>query len=136
VLAAVHTLTGTMQRNVLRYRRALPNGGWRLLQGPADIFVVCSSFTQPRESHFSCVTAFHFYIRCPARDWYYPQHSMGPQRDRRSWHLLHHPRRYCSNRRTRGRIDHSRMNLPLQCRGWLFRNTNLLLTRLSLSIHS
>jgi hypothetical protein len=45
-----HTLTGTVQRNVLRYRRALPNGGWRLLRGPADIYMVRSSFTASRIS--------------------------------------------------------------------------------------
>ncbi|KAF8267854.1 hypothetical protein EI94DRAFT_1579640 [Lactarius quietus] len=27
-------------RNVLRYRKALPNGGWRLLQRPADIYML------------------------------------------------------------------------------------------------
>jgi len=27
-------------RNVLRYRRALPRGGWNLLQGPADIYML------------------------------------------------------------------------------------------------
>jgi len=29
-----------VQRNVLRYRRALPNGDWRLLRGPADIYML------------------------------------------------------------------------------------------------
>ena len=83
--------TGTVQRNVLRHRRALPNGGWILLRGPIDIYMVRSSFSASRESHFSCVTAFSVYIRYPGSDGLYPQHSMGPQWDRRSWLLLHHP---------------------------------------------
>ena len=36
-----------MQRNVLRYRRALPNGGWKLLRVPADIYMVCSILLEP-----------------------------------------------------------------------------------------
>jgi hypothetical protein len=39
------------------YKEALPNGGWKLLQGPSDIYMVRSISIQPRESHFSCVTA-------------------------------------------------------------------------------
>ncbi|KAH9978832.1 hypothetical protein BGW80DRAFT_1249122 [Lactifluus volemus] len=33
-------LTNAAQRNVLRYRKVLPNGGWRLLQTPADIYLL------------------------------------------------------------------------------------------------
>ena len=51
------TLTGTVQRNVLRKvlrsRRARPNGDWRLLRGPADIFMVRSEFYSLFESHSS-----------------------------------------------------------------------------------
>jgi hypothetical protein len=43
-------LTGTAQRNVLHHRRALPNGGWRLLRGPIDIFMVRSSLQPLRIS--------------------------------------------------------------------------------------
>jgi len=39
-LTAVTFIFVLIGRNVLRYRRALPNGGWRLLQGPADIFML------------------------------------------------------------------------------------------------
>ena len=40
-------LTRPTQRNVLRYRRVLPNGDWKLLQGPADIYMVRSIFHSP-----------------------------------------------------------------------------------------
>jgi len=39
-LIAVTFIFVLIGRNVLRYRRALPNGGWRLLRGPADIFML------------------------------------------------------------------------------------------------
>jgi len=39
-LIAVTFIFVLIGRNVLRYRRALPNGDWRLLQGPADIFML------------------------------------------------------------------------------------------------
>jgi hypothetical protein len=46
-------LTGIVQKNVLRHRRALPNGDWRLLRGPADIYMVRSEFYSLFESHIS-----------------------------------------------------------------------------------
>jgi hypothetical protein len=91
ISARLPKLTGTVQRNVLRHKRALPNGDWRLLRGPIDIYMVRSSFTASRKSQFSRVTAFHFHIRYPTSDGLYPQHSMGPQWDCRSWLLLHCP---------------------------------------------
>ncbi|KAH9061347.1 hypothetical protein EDB87DRAFT_1560456 [Lactarius vividus] len=39
-LAAVMTVFVLIVRNVLRYRRALPNGGWKLLRVPADIYML------------------------------------------------------------------------------------------------
>jgi len=36
---AVTVIFVLIGRNVLRYRRALPNGGWKLLQGPVDIYM-------------------------------------------------------------------------------------------------
>ena len=91
-------LTGIVQRNVLRHRKALPNGDWRLLRGPFDIYMVRSSFTASRESQFSRVTAFPFYIPYPANDMLDPQHPMGPQWDCRSWLILHLPGHYWTNR--------------------------------------
>jgi hypothetical protein len=32
----------SLQRNLLRYRKALPNGDWKLLRTPADIYMVRS----------------------------------------------------------------------------------------------
>ena len=91
-------LTGTVQRNILQHRRALPNGDWRLLRGPFDIYMVGLSFTASRESQFSRVTAFPFYIPYPANDMLDPQHSMGPQWDCRSWLLLYYPGDFWTNR--------------------------------------
>ncbi|KAN0130873.1 hypothetical protein V8E53_011251 [Lactarius tabidus] len=39
-LIAVMVVFVLMRRNVLRYREALPNGGWKLLQGPSDIYML------------------------------------------------------------------------------------------------
>ncbi|KAI9442154.1 hypothetical protein H4582DRAFT_2072711 [Lactarius indigo] len=39
-LAAVIVVLVLIVRNVLRYRRALPNGGWKLLQVPADVYML------------------------------------------------------------------------------------------------
>ncbi|KAH9025443.1 hypothetical protein EDB85DRAFT_2075039 [Lactarius pseudohatsudake] len=39
-LAAVIIVLVLIGRNVLRYRRALPNGGWKLLRVPADIYML------------------------------------------------------------------------------------------------
>ncbi|KAI9453542.1 hypothetical protein BJY52DRAFT_1088953, partial [Lactarius psammicola] len=39
-LAAVIVVLFLIGRNVLRYRRALPNGGWKLLRVPADVFML------------------------------------------------------------------------------------------------
>jgi hypothetical protein len=87
-----------VQRNVLRHRRALPNGDWKLLREPIDIYMVRLIFTTSRESQFSRVTAFPFYIPYPANDVLDPQHSMGPQWNRRSWLLLHYPGHYWASR--------------------------------------
>lgn len=35
----------SLQRNLLRYRKTLPNGDWKLLRTPADIYMVCSMLT-------------------------------------------------------------------------------------------
>ncbi|KAH9048332.1 hypothetical protein EDB84DRAFT_263787 [Lactarius hengduanensis] len=39
-LAAVVVIFVLIGRNMLRYRKALPNGGWKLLQVPADIYLL------------------------------------------------------------------------------------------------
>ncbi|KAN0129789.1 hypothetical protein V8E53_012454 [Lactarius tabidus] len=39
-LAAVIVVFILIWRNVLRYRRALPNGGWKLLRVPADVYML------------------------------------------------------------------------------------------------
>ncbi|KAH9002021.1 hypothetical protein EDB86DRAFT_2900685, partial [Lactarius hatsudake] len=39
-LAAVVVIFVLIGRNMLRYRRVLPNGGWKLLQVPADIYML------------------------------------------------------------------------------------------------
>ncbi|KAH9083445.1 hypothetical protein EDB83DRAFT_15305 [Lactarius deliciosus] len=39
-LAAVMAVLVLIVRNVLRYRRAFPNGGWKLLRVPADIYML------------------------------------------------------------------------------------------------
>jgi hypothetical protein len=40
-LAAVIVIFGLIWRNVKRYRKALPDGGWKLLDAPADIYMLC-----------------------------------------------------------------------------------------------
>ncbi|KAI9463566.1 hypothetical protein BJY52DRAFT_1184586 [Lactarius psammicola] len=40
-LAAVIIVLILIGRNVLRYRKALPNGSWKLLRVPADIYMLC-----------------------------------------------------------------------------------------------
>jgi hypothetical protein len=45
-----------MQRNMRRYRRALPNGTWKLLRLPADVYMVRSIFYSPARPHFNRVT--------------------------------------------------------------------------------
>ncbi|KAI0254071.1 hypothetical protein BJV78DRAFT_1296867 [Lactifluus subvellereus] len=39
-LAPIYSLTDVTQRNVLRYRRVLPNGNWKLLHFPPDIYML------------------------------------------------------------------------------------------------
>ena len=108
------TLTRAVQRNVLRYRKALPNGDWKLLRGSADIYMVCSMISQPRaQSHFILLTVFPFCVRYCAGHRGYPRCSMGPQRDRQCGPLLHSTRHHSANRRTRGRTDYSRASPSL-----------------------
>ena len=108
------TLTRAVQRNVLRYRKALPNSSWKLLRGSTDIYMVCSMFSQPHaRSHFILLTVFPFCVRCFAGHRGYPQCSMGPQRDCQCGPLLHSTRHHSANRRTRGRTDYSRASPSL-----------------------
>jgi hypothetical protein len=121
IFAVLSSSARTVQRNVLRYRRALANDGWKLLPVPAvDYMMVCSM-----SSHlsvmisFSRVTVVPFCVRNSASlAASHGRFSVGPLRDHHGGPLLRSTR-YSANRSTRrGRTDDSRMHLPLP-RGWL-----------------
>ena len=51
-----------MQRNMRRYRRALPNGTWKLLRVPADVYMVRSIFYSLARPHFDRVTVVFIWV--------------------------------------------------------------------------
>lgn len=88
--------TLSAQRNVLRYREAAPGGSWRLLKGPADIYLVCIDVYRPgfaRDPHMRGAAAGTICIRFFAIDWADVGNSMGVRREglrrdvlRRDWY--------------------------------------------------
>ncbi|KAH9083444.1 hypothetical protein EDB83DRAFT_2511764 [Lactarius deliciosus] len=89
-LAAVVVIFVLIGRNMLRYRKALPNGGWKLLQVPADIYLL-SLFVYDILQAFGGILDVRW-----AHD--------GIVTDRP---LLHSTGDYSANRPTRSRTNHS-----------------------------
>jgi hypothetical protein len=47
LLRSLLTASCSTQRNYIRYKNALPNGDWKLMQVPADIYMVCFKLYSP-----------------------------------------------------------------------------------------
>jgi len=78
------------QRNVLWYKKAFPNGNWKLFQRPADIYMVCLTgflLLFARLIEFSL--SFRFSDSTFASNWPVSSISVGSQRDRHNRALLH-----------------------------------------------
>lgn len=58
-----------VQRNVKRYRKALPDGGWKLLDAPADIYMVCSILLEPSMISFQSCDSCVSFLTISCKPW-------------------------------------------------------------------